>query len=109
MNARQADSNDKRDEQGNLKIARLLADALTAKATPLTVADEAYRTAWDLGYDVRIAFNAIGKTLDRRIKEIKVTLARQQEKIEVSLGQPPRTLSRLIKEVTDRSVRAQVL
>ena len=109
MDARQADSTARQDEQGNLKIARLLADAITAKATPLTVADEAYRTDWDLGYDVSIAFNDIGKTLDRRIKEVKITLVRQQETIQVSFGQPPRTLARLIDEVTNRSVRAQVL
>ena len=108
LDARQADTNAKRDEQGNLMIARTLADARTARMAPLTVADEQYRTDWDLGYDVTLAFTDISQTLDKRIDQITVTLSRQQEKVTVGLSRPPQTLARIIADVTRRSERAQV-
>ena len=89
-------------------IARSLADARTARMAPLTVADEQYRTDWDLGYDVRLAFGWISQTLDKRIDQITVTLSRQQEAITLGLSRPPQTLARIIADVTRRSDRAQV-
>ncbi len=109
LDARQADTNAKLDDQGNLMIARALAAAKTARMAPLTVADEKYRAAWDLGYDVTLAFTDISQTVDKRIEEITVTLSRQQEAITIGLGAPPQTLARMLAEITRRSDRAQVI
>ena len=108
MDARQADTGAKLNDQGNLVIARSLAEARTARMAPLTVADEKYRTGWDLGYDVTLAFTDISQTVDKRIEEITVTLSRQQEAVTISLGAPPQTLARMLAEITRRSERVQV-
>ena len=109
MDAREADTGAKLNDQGNLVIARSLAEARTARMSPLTVADEKYRADWDLGYDVTLAFTDISQTVDKRIEEITVTLSRQQEAVTISLGAPPQTLARMLAEIVRRSDRAQVI
>lgn len=109
LDSRQADSADIRAEEGNREIARSVLGKTAARVAPLLAVDGSlYRTNWDLGYDVTLAFPVISKTLDQRIVEVIVTLSDKGEEIGVGFDSPPQTLTTLIAQLVKRSQRVQV-
>ena len=104
LDARDADTNAKLDQAGNVAIAQAMLDARAARMEPISVGPTLYRTHFDVGDDVTVSFRDIGETVDRRIDEIAVTLdASVGETIKVALGRRPQTLERLLADLQRRS------
>jgi len=104
LDARDADTNAKLDQAGSVAIAQMMLDARACRMEPITVGPTLYRTHFDVGDDVTVAFRDIGETVDRRIDEVTVRLdAGAGETIKVALGRRPQTLERLLADLWRRN------
>lgn len=108
IDARDATSVQAREFVGELEIARGQLDRRGASVEPLLIGPNLYRSAWDLGDDVTLSFDEIGKEVDRRIDEVVMTLDRSGERINIKLGRRPQTLAPIINKIAKHSGPSQM-
>lgn len=77
IDARYADTAQRRTDFGNAELARQLEIARSVSVQPLrSSANARYRTDWDVGDDITVAIPAVSVELDRRVVAAIVELAR---------------------------------
>lgn len=105
LDARDATVGDAQTQLGLLEIATRAAGREGADAQP-HLANSVYRVDYDLGQDVTLSIPEAGVDgITKRITAIKVSVGKE-ERIEVELGAPARTLAGIIADAVRKSLRA---